>query len=83
MTNQPQICRFTDTDIPFKAKRVRYRSWQNDLAGTTNLSKEVTAQLGAPSKTKLPAPFTNSTSRQATLRYEVPDGLRGWAQACR
>jgi len=71
-TEQARTYRFTDTGVPFEAEQVRYRLRQKDLDGTTTLSDEVTAQLGAPSKARLHAPFPNPTTQQTTVRYEVP-----------
>lgn len=71
-TTEAQTYRFTDTEVPFEAEGLRYRLRQEDLDGTTSLSKEVTVELGAPSKATLHAPFPNPASRRATLRYETP-----------
>jgi hypothetical protein len=74
---QLQTYRFTDENLPFEAERVTYRLRQEDLDGTTTLSDAVTAQLEAPSKARLHAPFPNPAPQQATVRYEVPENLQG------
>ena len=75
-TDQSRTYRFTDANIPFEAERVTYRLRQKDLDGTTSLSDETIVELGSPSMAKLHAPFPNPASQQATVRYEVPEGLQ-------
>jgi hypothetical protein len=76
-TEQARTYQFTDAEVPFEAEQVQYRLRQKDLDGATILSDKVVVELGAPSTATLHAPFPNPASQQATLRYEVPEGLQG------
>lgn len=76
-TSKPQSYRFRDRTVPYEAETVRYRLKQVDLDGTTHFSKEVEVSLGAPEQLALHAPFPSPTRDHVTVRYEVPEGLRG------
>jgi len=72
-TAQPQTYRHADEDIPFTAKRARYRLRQVDYDGTSTYSPEVEVELSAPHVRDLKGPFPNPASRQATIRYQIPN----------
>lgn len=72
-TNQRQTYRYVNEDIPFETEQVTYRLRQEDLDGTTTLSDDTTVELGAPSETRLHAPFPNPVRGRATLRFELAE----------
>jgi surface protein len=72
-TTEPQVYRFTDTELPFDAERLTYRLKQLDTDGTAELSPAITVVRG-PAETQLFASFPNPARQQATVRFAVAGG---------
>jgi surface protein len=71
-TDEPQSYRFTDTDLPYAADRLRYRLRQIDVDGTESFSEAVTIARQVTQAELLPT-YPNPASGQATIRFAVPD----------
>lgn len=71
-TEQPQVYRFADDDLPFDAERVTYRLRQVDRDGTVHYTDEVELNREAPQRLTLHGNYPNPFRAQTTLRYALP-----------
>lgn len=72
-TSSSSSYRFTDDDIPYEVKTVRYRLKQVDTDGTTHVGPTLRVDLGLPEQVTLKTPYPNPASGVFTVRYAVPD----------
>ena len=71
-TSQMQRYHFTDTDLPYEARRVTYRLRQVDFDGGFEYSGEIEVALAAPKEVELHPIFPNPSRGLVTLRYSLP-----------
>lgn len=74
-TAAPRSYRFTDTSVPYTARRLAYRLRQIDLDGTATLSQEVALTVGRPQAFALEGSFPNPFRAATTIRYALPEAM--------
>jgi len=70
-TEEPQSYRFTDTDLPFAADKIKYRLRQVDLDGTATLTDPVAIERPVD-RIQFQQPFPNPARSQVTVQFAVP-----------
>jgi len=70
-TTKPHTYRFVDQQLPYEARKLRYRLKQIDRNGEFEYSDEIEVALAAPKQFSLLGNFPNPFSTQTTLRYEL------------
>jgi hypothetical protein len=70
-TTQPQRYRFQDSELPFKARTLRYRLRQVDTDGTSARSKVLTIERTDPRRFALHPNYPNPPAGQTKVPYEV------------
>lgn len=71
-TSEVRSYSYTDADLPYESDSLAYRLEQVDVDGTPHFSQEIVVQRGVE-EVELLETYPNPTSRQATIRFALPD----------